>query len=74
MEVWILRGTDPETLEEKINNQLEEVEKVKSLFHTPTVQYQTAVVPQMRGDKVTGYKVEYSAMVAVEAKPLFREA
>ena len=64
MEVWILRGTDPETLEEK----------VKSLFHTPTVQYQTAVVPQMRGDKVTGYKVEYSAMVAVEAKPLFREA
>ena len=24
--------------------------------------------------KVTGYKVEYSAMVAVEAKPLFREA
>jgi len=53
---------------------LEEVEKVKSLFHTPTVQYQTAVVPQMRGDKVTGYKVEYSAMVAVEAKPLFREA
>ena len=74
MEVWILRGTDPETLEEKINKQLEEVEKVKSLFHTPTVQYQTAVVPQMRGDKVTGYKVEYSAMVAVEAKPLFREA
>ena len=70
MEVWILRGTDPETLEEKINKQLEEV---KSLFHT-TVQYQTAVVPQMRGDKVTGYKVEYSAMVAVEAKPLFREA
>ena len=69
MEVWILRGTDPETLEEKINKQLEEVEKVKSLFHTPTVQYQTAV-----GDKVTGYKVEYSAMVAVEAKPLFREA
>lgn len=68
MEVWILRGTDPETLEEKINKQLEEVEKVKSLFHTPTVQYQTAVVPQMRGDKVTGYKVEYSAMVAVEAK------
>ena len=67
MEVWILRGTDPETLEEKINKQLEEVEKVKSLFHTPTV-------PQMRGDKVTGYKVEYSAMVAVEAKPLFREA
>ena len=61
MEVWILRGTDPETLEEKINKQLEEVEKVKSLFHTPTVQYQTAVV-------------EYSAMVAVEAKPLFREA
>ena len=55
MEVWILRGTDPETLEEKINKQLEEVEKVKSLFHTPTVQYQTAVVPQMRGDKVTGY-------------------
>lgn len=50
MEVWILRGTDPETLEEKINKQLEEVEKV------------------------TGYKVEYSAMVAVEAKPLFREA
>ena len=49
MEVWILRGTDPETLEEKINKQLE-------------------------GDKVTGYKVEYSAMVAVEAKPLFREA
>lgn len=42
MEVWILRGTDPETLEEKINKQLEEV--------------------------------EYSAMVAVEAKPLFREA
>lgn len=69
MEVWILRGTDPETLEEKINKQLEEVEKVKSFFHTPTVQYQTAVVPQMRGDKV-----EYSAMVAVEAKPLFREA
>ena len=28
MEVWILRGTDPETLEEKINKQLEEVEKV----------------------------------------------
>ncbi|MEE0056998.1 MAG: hypothetical protein U0J42_01585 [[Bacteroides] pectinophilus] len=50
------------------------MEKVKSLFHTPTVQYQTAVVPQMRGDKVTGYKVEYSAMVAVEAKPLFWEA
>lgn len=74
MEVWILRGTDPETLEEKINKQLEEVEKVKSLFHTPTVQYQTAAVPQMRGDKVTGYKVEYSAMVAVEVKPLFREA
>lgn len=49
MEVWILRGTDPETLEEKINKQLEEVEKVKSFFHTPTVQYQTAVVPQMRG-------------------------
>ena len=45
MEVWILRGTDPETLEEKINKQLEEVDKV-----------------------------EYSAMVAVEAKPLFREA
>ena len=43
MEVWILRGTDPETLEEKINKQLEEIEKVKSLFHTPTVQYQTAV-------------------------------
>ena len=74
MEVWILRGTDPETLEKRINKQLEEVEKVKSFFHTPTVQYQTAVVPQMRGDKVTGYKVEYSAMVAVEAKPLFREA
>lgn len=71
MEVWILRGTDPETLEKRINKQLEEV---KSFFHTPTVQYQTAVVPQMRGDKVTGYKVEYSAMVAVEAKPLFWEA
>ena len=71
MEVWILRGTDPETLEEKINKQLEDV---KSLFYTPTVQYQTAVVPQMRGDKVTGYKAEHAAMVAVEAKPLFREA
>lgn len=33
MEVMILRGTDPETLEEKINKQLGEVEKVKSLFH-----------------------------------------
>lgn len=32
MEVWILRGTDPETLEEKINKQLEEMEKVKSFF------------------------------------------
>ena len=74
MEVMILRGTDPETLKEKINKQLKEIEKVKSLFHTPTVQYQTTVVPQMRGDKVTGYKVEYSAMVAVEAKPLFQEA
>ena len=31
MEVWILRGTDPETLEEKINKQLEEVEKVMLL-------------------------------------------
>lgn len=74
MEVMILRGTDPETLEEKINKQLGEVEKAKSLFHTPTVQHQTAVVPQMRGDKVMGYKVEYSAMVTVEAKPLFWEA
>lgn len=64
-------GKDSDVL---VDKQLEEVEKVKSLFHTPTVQYQTAVVPQMRGDKVTGYKVEYSAMVAVEAKPLFREA
>ena len=59
MEVMILRGTEPETLEEKINKQLGEVEKAKSLFHTPTVQYKTAVVPQMRGDKITGYKVEY---------------
>ena len=32
MEVWILRGTDPETLEEKINKQLEEIEKVKITF------------------------------------------
>lgn len=32
MEVWILRGTDPETLEEKINKQLEEVKKGKITF------------------------------------------
>lgn len=54
MEVWILRGTDPETLEEKINKQLEEVEKVKSLFHTPTVQYQTAVVIEKRKEQDNG--------------------
>lgn len=74
MEVMIIRDTDPAELEEKVNKQLEDIEKVKSLFYSPTLQYQTAVVPQMRGDKITGHKVEYSVMVAVEAKPLFREA
>lgn len=74
MEVMIIRDTDPAELEEKVNKQLEDIEKVKSLFYSPTLQYQTAVVPQMRGDKITGHKVEYSVMVAVEAKPLFQEA
>lgn len=74
MEVMIIRDTDPAELEEKVNKQLEDIEKVKSLFYPPTLQYQTAVVPQMRGDKITGHKVEYSVMVVVEAKPLFREA
>lgn len=74
MEVMIIRDTDLAELEEKVNKQLEDIEKVKSLFYSPTLQYQTAVVPQMRGDKITGHKVEYSVMVAVEAKPLFQEA
>lgn len=74
MEVIIIRDTDPAELEEKVNKQLGDIEKAKSLFYTPTLQYQTAVVPQMRGDKITGFKVEYSVMVAVEAKLLFREA
>ena len=69
MEVWILRGTDPETLEEKINKQLEEVEKVKSFFHTPTVQYQTAVVPQMRGDKVTVNKCGRNVLKIADVSP-----
>lgn len=75
MEVMIIRDTDPAELEEKVNKQLEDIEeKGKTLYYPPTLQYQTAVVPQMRGDEITGHKVEYSVMVAVEAKPLFREA
>lgn len=73
MTVIIIRDTEAKALEEKINKQLEDVDKA-SVFENVKVQYQTATVPQMRGDKVTGYKVEYSALISYNAIQLFREA
>lgn len=64
--IIIIRDTDPEELEKRVNMKLKDIERIKSTFHTSTLQYQTAAVPQMRGDKITGYQVEYSVMVAIE--------
>lgn len=72
MQVFIVRDTDPAALEEKINKKLDEIEDAK-IFENVKVQYQATTAPQMRGDKITGYKIEYSALISFDAMQLFRE-
>lgn len=73
MGVIIIRNTEAAELEKKINQQLENMDK-GGIYENVKVQYQTATVPQMRGDKVTGYKVEYSALISFNVMQPYREA
>lgn len=72
MRVTILRDTDPVSLEEKINRVIAEAEA--GMGELKGIAYQTTVIPQVRGDKVTGYKVEHSAIVTVDIVRLLKEA
>jgi hypothetical protein len=72
MQVFIVRDTDPAALEEKINKKLDEIEDAK-IFENVKVQYQATTAPQMRGDKITGYKIEYSALISFDTMQFFRE-
>lgn len=72
MRATILRDTDPTSLEEKINRVIAETEA--GMGELKGIVYQTTVIPQMRGDKVTGHKVEYSAIVTADVVKLLKEA
>lgn len=64
MKTKILRDLTPDGLAEKIN---QEFANSKAPFlQQVCTQYQTAVVPQIKGKEVIGHKVEYSAMVFIE--------
>lgn len=64
MRATILRDTDPDNLEAKINKVIAEAEA--GMGELKGIEYQTTVIPQMRGDKITGHKTEYSAIVTAE--------
>lgn len=64
MKAKILKDTTPDGLAEKINTEFEN-SKAPFLQQVCT-QYQTAVVPKMRGKDIVGHKVEYSALVFIE--------
>lgn len=72
MRATILRDTDPADLEEKINRVIAEAEA--KMGQLKGIAYQTTVIPQIRGDKVTGHKVEYSAIVTVDIVKLLGNA
>lgn len=71
MRATILRDTDPASLEEKINKVIAEVEA--KMGQLKGIAYQTTVIPQIRGDKVTGHKVEYSAIVTADIMEILKE-
>lgn len=73
MEAMIIKDTAAEVLEEKVNKQIERLEKT-GIVENIKAQYQTSVVPQIRGDKITGYKVEYSVLLTFSAMKLLRDA
>ena len=73
MEVMIIKDTAAEALEEKVNKQIEHLEKT-GIVENIKLQYQTSVVPQMRGDKITGHKVEYSVLLTFQIMKLLRDA
>lgn len=60
----ILKDTTPDGLAEKINTEFGN-SKAPFLQQVCT-QYQTAVVPKMRGKDIVGHEVEYSALVFIE--------
>lgn len=64
MQVKILRDTTPDGLEEKINREFGHSQNPFS--KRVYTQYQTAVVPKVRGKEIVGYETEYSALVFVE--------
>lgn len=64
MKAKILKDTTPDGLAEKINTEFEN-SKAPFLQQVCT-QYQTAVVPKMRGKDIVGHEVEYSALVFIE--------
>lgn len=64
MKAKILRDTTPDGLEEKINREFGHLQNPFS--QRICTQYQTAVVPKVRGKEIVGYETEYSALVFVE--------
>ena len=68
----IIKDQVAEALEDKVNKAINDIEK-NCIFENIKLQYQTSVVPQVRGDKVIGYKVEYSVMISYDAIQLFKQ-
>ena len=64
MKAKILKDTTPDGLAEKIKTEFGN-SKAPFLQQVCT-QYQTAVVPKMRGKDIVGHEVEYSALVFIE--------
>lgn len=73
MEVMIIKDTAAKALEEKVSKQILELERT-GIVENIKAQYQTSVIPQIRGDKIQGYKVEYSVLLTFSAMKLFRDA
>lgn len=73
MEVMIIKDTAAEALEEKANKEIEKLEKT-GVVENIKAQYQTSVIPQIRGDKIQGYKVEYSVLITFQVMKLLRDA
>ncbi len=63
MKAHVLTDTTATGLEEKINKIITSPE-VSTVY--PIQGIATTTIPQMRGDKVTGYKTEYTTIIYTE--------
>ena len=62
LEAFVISDTEASGLQEKINTKLKEIGE-KGICENVRIDYSTTAIPQIRGDKVTGYKAEHSVVI-----------